>query len=204
MKIVFSTRYFGCLAAFLGGVLVLGVSMPVAVQAQGAQAEAPADAELSGESLGPRQKIDFAAQTEKELGAATAKVLRLIEDAQRKKDIILLNCLNDKLAALRALLKVAGDSRLNLAEAVARENLDLQEHNFRKVYIAKQQGVAVAAEADACVGQVGIVSTGQTRVVVSVEGGSSEGDTSFGAAAGGSSRPPDASPFRDITEAPIP
>ena len=131
-----------------------------------------------------------------ELEATTNRILRLIEEAQKKKDVVLLNCLNDKLGALRGLLKVAGDSRLNLAEAAARENLDLQEHNFRKLFIAKKQALTVTSEADACVGQVGIVTAGQTRVVVSVEGGDTGADSGYGASSGGSSRPPDSSPFQ--------
>ena len=156
----------------------------------------PEDGALSGSNMSPREKQDFAQAAVDDLEATTNRILRLIEEAQRKKDVVLLNCLNDKLGALRGLLKVAGDSRLNLAEAAARENLDLQEHNFRKLFIAKKQALMVTSEADACVGQVGIVTAGQTRVVVSVEGGDSGADSGYGASAGGSSRPPDASPFQ--------
>ncbi len=155
----------------------------------------PVVGELSGRDLNPRQKQEFAQVAVQELESATNRILRLIEEAQKKKDVVLLNCLNDKLGALRGLLKVAGDSKLNLAEAAARENLDLQEHNFRKLFIAQQQATTVTAEADACVGQVGIVTAGQTRVVVTVEGGTEGGESGGPASTGGSSRPPDASPF---------
>jgi len=160
------------------------------------QAAQSADGEISGQSMSAREKQEFANQAVQGLEATTNRVLRLIEDAQKKKDVVLLNCLNDKLGALRGLLKVAGDSRLNLAEATARENLDLQEHNFRKLFIAKQQALTVTSEADACVGQVGIVTAGQTRVVVSVDGGDPGADTGYGSSPSGSSRPPDASPFQ--------
>lgn len=183
-----------CLAA---GLVLLGVATPAWSQSDEVQAEASSDDELSGATLSPKQKVDFASRVAKELRTSLNKVLNLVQRASGQKDVIKLNCLNDKLVSIRALLKVAEQSSVNLAEAVARENLDLQEHNYRKVYIAQQQGVTVAAEADACVGQVGLVSSGQTRVVVNVEGGSTEGDVSFGAAASGSSRPPDASPFRN-------
>lgn len=162
----------------------------------GVSTVAPEDGAISGRNMTAREKQDFSQAAVQDLETTTNRVLRLIEEAQKKKDVVLLNCLNDKLGALRGLLKVAGDSRLNLAEAVARENLDLQEHNFRKLFIAKQQALTVTSEADACVGQVGIVTAGQTRVVVSVEGGDPGADSGYGASTGGSSRPPDASPFQ--------
>ena len=185
------------MSAALG--LTLSASASFAAE-EGADAARLADSseegELSGRSMGSREKQDFAQAAVQELEATTNRILRLIEEAQKKKDVVLLNCLNDKLGALRGLLKVAGDSRLNLAEAAARENLDLQEHNFRKLFIAKKQALTVTSEADACVGQVGIVTAGQTRVVVSVEGGAPGADSGYGASSGGSSRPPDSSPFQ--------
>jgi prephenate dehydratase len=172
----------------------------VTAQAQGADPaardSATEDVAISGSNMSAREKQDFAQAAVQDLETTTNRILRLIEEAQKKKDVVLLNCLNDKLGALRGLLKVAGDSKLNLAEAAARENLDLQEHNFRKLFIAKQQALTVTSEADACVGQVGIVTAGQTRVVVSVEGGDPGADSGYGASTGGSSRPPDTSPFQ--------
>jgi len=183
--------------------IALGVALG-AVEVQAAEdASEPAEpaalseeGEISGRNMSSREKQDFAQGAVQELEGTTNRILRLIEEAQKKKDVVLLNCLNDKLGALRGLLKVAGDSRLNLAEAAARENLDLQEHNFRKLFIAKKQALTVTSEADACVGQVGIVTAGQTRVVVSVEGGDAGADSGYGASSGGSSRPPDSSPFQ--------
>jgi len=196
-------RFKGLGLHLAGGVLFFGLSFLLSMPEVVAQGEEPApgmvvpeDSEISGGNLSSREKRDFAHEAVQSLENTTNRVLRLIEEAQKKKDVVLLNCLNDKLGALRGLLKVAGDSKLNLAEAVARENLDLQEHNFRKLFIAKQQALTVTSEADACVGQVGIVTAGQTRVVVSVDGGDSGEDTGQGASPGGSSRPPDASPFQ--------
>jgi hypothetical protein len=202
------TRYSNTSGLFIAGgmfALCFGfmLSSPQAVaQDSAADDEAPearpvvAETEISGRNMSPREKQDFAQQSVQALEDTTNRVLRLIEEAQKKKDVVLLNCLNDKLGALRGLLKVAGDSKLNLAEAAARENLDLQEHNFRKLFIAKQQALTVTSEADACVGQVGIVTAGQTRVVVSVAGGDPGADTGQGPSPGGSSRPPDTSPFQ--------
>ena len=207
-----SSRFHTLVVPLVGGALLLGLgfvlSVPDAVaqeergasaeqsQAGAANANNPDESEISGGNMSPREKQEFAQEAVQGLENTTNRVFRLIEEAQKKKDVVLLNCLNDKLGALRGLLKVAGDSRLNLAEAAARENLDLQEHNFRKLYIAKQQALTVTSEADACVGQVGIVTAGQTRVVVSVDGGDPGSEGGYGSSPSGSSRPPDASPFQ--------
>lgn len=150
--------------------------------------------EISGAELTSKQKMEFAQQTVDEIDAAKTHVLRMIEEAQKNKDVILLNCLNERLGLLKGLHKVAVDAEDGLGEAIARENVDLEEHNFRKAYIARDQGMTVAAEAEACIGQVGTSFPGQTRVIPKYDG-PGEADSDFGAAEGGNTRPPDASPL---------
>lgn len=163
---------------------------PVAAQDDGGAASG---VEISGADLTSKQKVEFAQQTVDDLDAAKTSVLRMIEEAQKNKDVILLNCLNERLGLLKGLHKVAVDAKDGLAEAIARENVDLEEHNFRKAYIARDQGMAIAAEAEACIGQVGTSFPGQTRVIPKYDG-PGEADSDFGAASGGNTRPPDASP----------
>jgi hypothetical protein len=183
------------LSAALGlAFLLVGASIPSSVSAQDGSADTPTSSEISGHDLSSPQKNTLAEKTAAELDGRVKRVLKLIDEASKKKDIILLNCLNDKLLSLRGLHKVSVDAQHGLAEAIVRENVDLEEHNFRKVFIARDQGEIVAAEADACVGQVGTSFPGQTQVVMKFDG-TSEADDDFGAAPGGNTRPPDASPI---------
>jgi len=177
--------------AAVGAAALLGLAMPAVAQ-DGEPGTATAE-EITGAGLTEKQKTDFVEATVEQLDEAKSRVLGMIEEAQKANDIILLNCLNEKLGLLKGLHKVAVDAEDGLAEAVARENADLQEHNFRKSFIAREQGETVAAEADACLGQVGTSFPGQTRVVVRFDG-DPVADPDFGAAEGGNSRPPDASP----------
>jgi len=179
-------------AAF--GVALLLLAFPGITTAQESSEATPTSSELSGQDLSTSQKTTFADKTSAELDGRVKRTLKMIEEASKNKDIILLNCLNDKLLSLRGLQKVAVDARDGLAEAIARENVDLEEHNFRKLYIARDQGQVVAAEAEACVGQVGTSFPGQTQVVMKYDG-ETEADEDFGAAPGGNTRPPDASPI---------
>lgn len=185
-----SSRLPALLAVVSAGLLTL----PSVVLSQGTEVETPTSNEISGQDLSSAQKSTFADKTTSELDGRVKRTLKLIEEASKKKDIILLNCLNDKLLALRGLSKVAVDARDGLAEAIARENADLEEHNFRKLFIARDQGQVVASEAEACVGQVGTSFPGQTQVVMKYDG-TAEADGDFGAAPGGNTRPPDASPI---------
>jgi hypothetical protein len=176
--------------------LALGVAIGlfVGAPAYAQDTEAASGAEISGADLTSKQKMEFALETVDQLDTAKTQVLQMIEDAQKNKDVILLNCLNERLGLLKGLHKVAVDAKDGLAEAIARENVDLEEHNFRKAYIARDQGVTVAAEAEACIGQVGTSFPGKTRVIPKYDG-PGEADSDFGAAAGGNTRPPDASPL---------
>jgi len=183
------------LSIVFGLALVLtGVASPNSGSAQEEDEGSPTSSEISGHDLSGPQKNTLAEKTSAELDGRVKRVVKMIEDASKKKDIILLNCLNDKLLALRGLHKVSVDAQHGLGEAIARENVDLEEHNFRKVFIARDQGKIVAAEADACVGQVGTSFPGQTQVVMKYDG-TTEADDDFGAAPGGNTRPPDASPI---------
>jgi hypothetical protein len=187
-------RNLGLYTALCALLALSPLVLPAPAQAQAALASTTTSDELSGQDLSATQKITFAEKTSAELDGRVKRILKMIETASKRKDIILLNCLNDKLLSLRGLFKVSVDAQQGLAEAIARENVDLEEHNFRKVFIARDQGEIVVAEADACVGQVGTSFPGQTQVVMKYDG-ETEADEDFGAAPGGNTRPPDASPI---------
>lgn len=190
--IVRGSRVRGLVALAAAASLAFGAA---AVQAQEQEAEVVEEAkDFSGSELSPQQKLGFAEDVAFELSGATNRVLGLIEEAQRTNDVLLLNCLNDKLIALRGLLKVAEDSKLNLAEAIARENVDQQEHNYRKVAIADDQSGMIIAEAEACVGDLGYSNSGETVVRLNVEGQGGDGDDEFGTPNESATRPADSSP----------
>lgn len=169
--------------------IVLGTGGALCFSGTAYAVEAAAPPPMSGKEM-----ERFAQSAATDLRDATKKVLAMIESAQKNKDFVLLNCLNDKLIQLRGLLKVADDSSLGLSEALARENLDLQEHNYKKVVVARERGTVYATEADSCIGELGSMLTGGgTRLVVTVEGGEAGAIAPVGVSSSGASRPPDAS-----------
>jgi hypothetical protein len=193
-------------ARLLGGRLALPVVLallawsPASAQDSAESEEGEAtSSEISGENLSSKQKVDFVEGAEAGMATDLDTLLKMVEEAVDKNDIILLTCLNEKYPFLKQLYTVVVDAKTGLQEAIARENADLEEHHFRRAFIAQDQGKTVAAEAEACVSQVGTSFPGQTRVVLRYQG-PEDADQDFGAASSASTRASDASPLRAPAE----
>lgn len=146
------------------------------------------------DDMSPRQRLDYAEDTVDEVKGSVRDVLKLVEEAQKAKDVVLLNCLNEKLAGLKALQNVVEDADLAMREALARENNDLADHEFQKVGMARTQATQLTAEADACVPEAGASYAGRGRWTVNTPEGE-EDDSQYESDPSGYTRPPEASPF---------
>jgi hypothetical protein len=93
------------------------------------------------------------------------RMVQLQEVARREKDVIKLNCVNDKLLQLKQLINIADQANTNLQEAVARGDDDSRYHEFGRITIAHQQAQALASEAENCVGE-DLTFIGPTQVTV--------------------------------------
>lgn len=177
---------------FAGFVLAAALFAPhVGARAQAVEA---VDDMISVGDMSPRQHLQYSQETVDEIRAGVRKVLKMVEQAQRDKDVLLLNCLNEKLAGLKALLRVAEQANTAVQEAYARENNDLAAHEFQKIMIARQQTQQLQAEADACVPEVGTSYAGTGRwSKTGPEDDEDEGQ--YAADPLGFERPPEASPF---------
>jgi len=146
------------------------------------------------DEMTPRQRLDFSEDTVDEVKGHVRAVLKMVEEAQKAKDVVLLNCLNEKLAGLKALLKVVEDADLATREALARENNDLADHEFRKIVMARQQAAQLMAEADACIPEAGASYAGRGRWSITAPD-VEEDDSQYESDPTGYTRPPEASPF---------
>ena len=93
----------------------------------------------------------------------------LLEAARGDKDIVKLNCINEKLASIKGLLKISEQADVALQEAVARRDKETADHEFTKVSIASQKVESLSIEAEGCAGEA-LHYTGDTRVEVTAEG----------------------------------
>jgi hypothetical protein len=93
------------------------------------------------------------------------RMVQLQEIARRQKDVIRLNCVNDKLLQLKQLQNIGDQAHNNMQEAMVRGDEDTRYHEFGRITIAYQQAQVLSSEADNCIGE-DLTFLGQTSVTV--------------------------------------
>jgi hypothetical protein len=124
-----------------GGTATVGGSVSAKLSAQDMQAR--------GEAMVAEMEATMRRMTERQIQARTAK------------DIIKLNCVNDKLLQVKQLLNIADDARVQLQVAG-----DDREHAYTEITLASEKVATLGGEADGCVGE-GEIFVGATKVSVS-------------------------------------
>ena len=129
-------------------------------------------------SLSDAEKVEKSAEAIARMKAGLKQVLARVEDARNEKDVIKLNCVNEKLTQIKGLLKVAEQSDVALNEALASKQ-PTADAEFAKVSIARGKVDGLKADADQCIGQLAYIIDEKTTVDVSqptnlpnVDGGS--------------------------------
>jgi hypothetical protein len=120
-------------------------------------------------TLSPQDMLNNAADYQKRIAEASARIQGLVENARKQKDIIRFNCLADKLVQVRANQNVADKALSSLQEAVGRQDESTAFHEYTRLTIVNQNVQVLANEAEACVGE-DMSYVGATRVDVNVEG----------------------------------
>lgn len=85
--------------------------------------------------------------------------------AREARDVIKLNCVNDKLLQVKQLLNIGETSRNDLVEAIARADDAGRTHHFTQVAVTYEGVSALRDEARACVGEQAVF-LGPTQVDV--------------------------------------
>jgi hypothetical protein len=104
-------------------------------------------------------------------------VLQHLEEARKDKDIVKLNCVNEKLTQLKGLVRVAEQSEVALQEDIAKGDDGNAQHEYAKIDLATQRAQQLRADAEQCIGQLAYVVDEQTLVTVEVPEGLPEPDT---------------------------
>jgi hypothetical protein len=149
-------------AALAGG----GLLYAQAPDGGGDDGEKLPEVSASGEteaSLSPREMASESDRLIKEMEAAHVRVLELQAAARKAKDVIKLNCVNEKLLAVKQLLNIADSARTDLTEAVAGGDSAQQLHDYGQVKLAHERTVAERDEAEGCIGEE-IIFVGPTQV----------------------------------------
>jgi hypothetical protein len=104
-----------------------------------------------------------------------ARVSTLLKEARAAKDIVQLNCINEKLTQIKGLLKISENASVKMYEAISSNQADIINHEYTKISVAHQRCVTLGAEAEQCVGEIAVY-TGQTEVTVEIDENITEDD----------------------------
>jgi hypothetical protein len=97
--------------------------------------------------------------------SALKQVLSRVEEARNEKDIVKLNCVNEKLAQIKQILNVAEGAEIALQEAVAKGDAGA-DAEYSKIAIARGKADQLRAESEECIGQLAFVVDEKTSVEV--------------------------------------
>ena len=90
-------------------------------------------------------------------------VLRLQIQARKEKDVIKLNCINDKLLQIKALRNIIDGAKYDFDAAIASSSADEQQYQFTRVTLTTENIRQLREEANACAGEIPDV-LGETQV----------------------------------------
>lgn len=143
-------------------IAVVLVGAPAGAQAPKAPAQPPREA---GSGLTDAQKVEKADENIVRMKHVLKQVISRLEDARNEKDIVKLNCVNEKLTQIKGLLRVSEQADIALQEAAARKD-EGAESEFQKIAIARVKVDQLRAEAEECIGQLAFVVDEKTTVDV--------------------------------------
>lgn len=101
----------------------------------------------------------------KDMQTVLVRIVELQQLARKQKDVIKLNCVNDKLLQVKQLLNIAEASRTNMVEAIAQSDDAGTAHQFSQISIAKEKTEGLHNEAEGCIGEE-LVFLGPTETTV--------------------------------------
>ncbi len=136
----------------------------------------PAFAQTSVEKVGPAEEIEKVSDEEKpeksrraidKMRGSLSKVIKYLEEAREQRDVLKLNCVNEKLTAIKGLLRVSEQADVAMQEAIATGESTAAEHEYEKIMIASKKVQGLATESEVCIGELAVYS-GQTSVSVEV------------------------------------
>lgn len=157
-------RFSGALGACLAAALTAADAAAQAPTAPPAPS-APQEAALKAEGMTDSEKLSKSTAFLSQMRAGLKLVLAKLEEARSSKDVVKLNCVNEKLTNIKGLLRISEQADVSLQESVARREEQAADHEFTKVAIARQKIEQLRAEAEQCVGLLAF-ETGPTEVIV--------------------------------------
>ena len=127
-------------------------AQPGGVPGQPSQAQSTPPAAPPHE-LSPQEMIADAQRLTGEIQAVRAEVVALQTEAREQKDMIRLDCIDDKLSQIDQVMLIVDAARTDLGAAVASGDLEGRMHHHGLVLRSREKAAAVRQEADGCIGE---------------------------------------------------
>ena len=147
-------RQFFVLGMMVGGLASAQGPAPKPEDKGTATPAAQPQAASEAAALSDPEKIRRSAEAVAKMRASLKTVLGKLEEARNSKDVVKLNCVNEKLTQIKGLLRISEQSDIALQEAVAKKESATAEHEYTKVSIAVVKVNQLTAEAEDCIGQL--------------------------------------------------
>lgn len=128
------------------------------------------------ESMSDEKKLNRAESKISESRQSLEETNALLEKArEQEKDVMKMNCINDKQAAIKGFLKVAEQSYVKLKDASSANDAEEADHHYTLISVSKQKIDSLAEESRMCAGEVQRYAEG-TQVEVDVDDDVAETD----------------------------
>lgn len=119
-------------------------------------------------ALSPKEQQQKTEEMLLSMRDALRRVNDILADARASKDIVQLDCVNEKLTQIKGLLRVGEESSVKLYESMSSGATDVTVHEYTKISVAHQKVLVLRAEAEQCVGEQSVY-TGDTEITVEVD-----------------------------------
>jgi hypothetical protein len=155
-------------AGLAGGGLVYAQAGAGSGSGSGSGSDDLPEATASGETeanLSPREMQDETKKMLDDMEKMHARVLELQAAARKAKDVIKLNCVNEKLLAVKQLLNIGDAAQTDLTEAISGGDRAGAVHQYSQVKLAHERTTAERDDAEGCIGEE-LVFIGPTKIDV--------------------------------------
>ncbi len=146
-------------------------------------------------TLSPQETLSQSKDYYKKMQETQRRVQALQAKAKKDKDMVKLNCVQDKLTQLNGHLSVTDQSMSSLTANIAKGDDAGRQHEFTRITILYQKVVTLGTEAEQCIGE-DVSYIGPTTVDVEIDPSIPPGDPTIpDLPVPIVERPPEASPF---------
>jgi hypothetical protein len=118
--------------------------------------------------LSPSETVKEARGYKQKMNDTKTRIDRLGDKARKEKDVIKINCLNDKSVQVKGHIAVADQSMSTLESAVKSGDDGTRQHEFIRMTIVFEKVIVLGTEAENCIGE-DVSYVGDTRVTVEID-----------------------------------